>query len=289
MIQDSYDMHPANYIFESNCYQTDNEITYTSKLENSDINKKEKIEFSLSDIKSSQKSIKQIKHKEGLMNNEESKNFYAINNETLEKSTGALPKTLKKISENDKYLQKVNKFDLIKEGMLNIQFTFYSYELNSNNKFIDMAPLIKKTGNLPMQIKQKRFERWGRKEDINLFIHLRKELAANGIKEHNFLYIQIKNAINHNTQSIQTPIYSWIIDKLSHNTNWSRTPFRLLHRIQRLCSNQQFSVREIALLKRLLSKKKNGNRPNASSIIKFFPGKSIQTIKDKVENLFVNG
>ena len=84
---------------------------------------------------------------------------------------------------------------------------------------------------------------------------------------------------------IKDQMYANIINRLAIDTNWSSTPYHLLYRILRLWSNQEFSVRQEKLLKKLLSRKSKDKQIDLRKIAEFFPGKFTNSIQSKSREL----
>ena len=130
------------------------------------------------------------------------------------------------------------------------------------------------------------YKRWGRKEDIQLFKLLRKELDIKKINEDDFFNVYIVDILDHDYQRIKDPIYESIISQLAVDTNWIRTPYHLLQRVYNLMMNQRFSIREDVLMTKILLSESKPDQINFLKIASLFPGKSINSIKDKVYSFF---
>ena len=129
-----------------------------------------------------------------------------------------------------------------------------------------------------------KFKRWGKKEDISMFKILRTILASNNIDEESFFNIAIEDILNEFSETILDDKYRRIAEDISIETNWHRTPYHLLLRIFKLTKNQEFSFRDGKLLESL-SKSNSKKRLNLYEIVYFFPGKTLSTIRWKLDSL----
>ena len=78
-----------------------------------------------------------------------------------------------------------------------------------------------------------------------------------------------------------------ILAEAHQRTNFRGDKVYLLKRIQKLASNQTFSVRENKLLKKLITKQFESNRINFGQIEYFFPGKESKVVRREVGKLML--
>ena len=123
-----------------------------------------------------------------------------------------------------------------------------------------------------------KFNRWGRKQDIETFKLLRSELKLRGIKEVGFFGYEIDEILDNSTQTIISSVHEELINQLWMDLNWSRAPYHLLLRIMKLTKYQKFSFREKVLLKKLINNKKYEGKINFEEISNNFSGKFKRTI-----------
>ena len=130
-----------------------------------------------------------------------------------------------------------------------------------------------------------KFKRWGKREDIEMFKLLRKELKSKNIDEKVFLSSYIKDILDDRSQMIEDSLYSSIMEQLAIDTNWLRTPYHLLLRIYNLVMNQEFSFRDEMLLRRLILSESNSDQIDIMEIASSFPGKFMETVDEKVKSI----
>ena len=130
-----------------------------------------------------------------------------------------------------------------------------------------------------------KFKRWGKREDIEMFKLLRKELKSKNIDEKVLLSSYIKDILGDRSQMIEDSWYSSIMEQLAIDTNWLRTPYHLLLRIYNLVMNQEFSFRDEMLLRRLILSESNSDQIDIMEIASSFPGKFMETVDEKVKSI----
>lgn len=120
--------------------------------------------------------------------------------------------------------------------------------------------------------KHRKHRRWGRKEDREMFSQLKSILLQLGIDADEFYQEPFEY------KATRTDIFS----RLLARSNWKNDIESLVHRVHTLTSIQEFSTRDMKLLKRLVKRQKVDQKLDYDVLAFNFPGKTETCIKQAI-------
>lgn len=135
--------------------------------------------------------------------------------------------------------------------------------LDLDQKSWSTAPKIKRRGK-----RSQKFSRWGREEDKYLFGRIYY------LERQNLLTLEELLALEAN----ESTVYQTIVSHLASIANWRGLLHHMILRIKKLCNQNEFSVREEKLFRKILKEQISLNKIDYSKIHYEFPGKSFEYI-----------
>ena len=113
---------------------------------------------------------------------------------------------------------------------------------------------------------------------------LSKELIKVKMDLYEFLFKDSFNTIDNELHKILCETRLSIINKILFEYKWGKSPYLLFQRFRNLASDQNFSTRELRLLKSKAKMMFKKGKCNIDSLCWLFPGKYKETIKLELVN-----
>lgn len=132
--------------------------------------------------------------------------------------------------------------------------------------------------------KPKKYDRWGKSDDIRAFQVLSHALDGSVDRLKEFLTCD-SQVFNDPKKEIESGYHNSIILQVMACTNWQRKPYHLLKRFVSLSAAQKFSVRDLKRLKKLCKRQKREKAYDFRQIADQFPGKDPKVIRTECKKV----
>ena len=122
--------------------------------------------------------------------------------------------------------------------------------------------------------------RWGRDLDIKAFEFLNKELSKGNMSIDQFLFDETIDIIDDFNRRIMCSYRLKLIKLIIREFKWQKTTYLLFKRLRRLVLDQDFSIRDLRLLRKVIKQQKRSKKYDIKLLSSLFPGKLHFTIRN---------